>query len=790
MKQQKHKLIKRVLSVVLSLSMALCLIPSTVFAAEGDVAQIGEKTYATLDEAVEQAPEGATIELLQDCELTKGFNKTLTFTGNGKITINKQLTSNGEGWMCFGLYDSSRVLTFDGAGVEVEWSSEVGTAPWLMLSLSGTLNVTNGAKVSFTVDSGSTGNRNAIYMNASSVINVSNGSTFEIFGNETAGKEGQGIQLDQTGTANINVTGNSTFLIDGTNRGYVNSPTIYVENSNFTIQNCTANASNGGSFTAINSKVNYSNNVGHGLSASSITLKNSSLTADNNGYYGVYTTGGFSVDSTSVLTVTHNSYGGDCAGLKLTSGVTNGKVEAGAVVTITDNYCSGLSNNGKCVFEEDSKLTITNNNNDKGTTSNGGGIYNSGASANLTLPSDAVIYNNHADTAGDDVYNTGTVVLGSVGEKWALDDCDHIIDGWYQDGANARWDADGAKEHVTLVNPNTFTSLTALKAAHGIDAQDKTSYPGMDKVIVSNGEEVTNDSVAAGDTVNFKLESNVPDDLTNYIIPDVKDPEVVENEISTLANVPIEDRGEYSMTIHDQMDDALSLNPESIEVKIGDAVLDSQYYTVNTSTADGCDFEITMDLIALYKAGIITEEDIANATPITVTYTATLSASAVAGSYENTAWVTYPTGESEKPVVTVDTYGITIFKYDSATNAGLEGAVFEIYQKDESGAVITDSKVELTSGDDGYATLDGLDSGTYYIKETKAPEGYVCSDQELTVTIPDQAGTDNIVTVNFANTQIPHTGGMGTTLYTVGGAAIVAAAAVLFVVSRKKRQSK
>ena len=809
MKQQKHKLIKRVLSVVLSLSMALCLIPSTVFAAEGDVAQIGEKTYATLDEAVEQAPEGATIELLQDCELTKGFNKTLTFTGNGKITINKQLTSNGEGWMCFGLYDSSRVLTFDGAGVEVEWSSEVGTAPWLMLSLSGTLNVTNGAKVSFTVDSGSTGSRNAIYMNAGSKINVSNGSTFEIFGNETAGKEGQGIQLDQTGTANINVTGNSTFLIDGTNRGYVNSPTIYVENSNFTVQNCTNNGSNGGSFTAINSKVNYSNNVGHGLSAGSITLKNSSLTADNNGYYGVYTSGGFSVDSTSVLTVTHNSYGGDFAGLKLTSGVTDGKVEAGAVVTITDNYCSGLSNNGKCVFEEGSKLTITTNNNDKGTTSNGGGIYNSGASANLTLPSDAVIFNNHAKTAGDDIFNntTSTITFGKVGNKWALDgdpDCEHLIDGWYDDSNGARWEAHADTEEgnhiVEFINFGenglaTVTSLTALKAAHGIDAQDKTSYPGMDKTVETTDSEGNkiwsdNETVAAGDTVNFKLESNVPDDLMNYIIPDVENPEVVENEVSTLANVPIEDRGEYSMTIHDQMDDALSLNPESIEVKIGDAVLDSQYYTVNTSTADGCDFEITMDLIALYKAGIITEEDIANATPITVTYTATLSASAVAGSYENTAWVTYPTGESEKPVVTVDTYGITIFKYDSATNAGLEGAVFEIYQKDESGAVITDSKVELTSGDDGYATLDGLDSGTYYIKETKAPEGYVCSDQELTVTIPDQAGTDNIVTVNFANTQIPHTGGMGTTLYTVGGGLIVAAAAVLFVVSRKKRQSK
>lgn len=42
-----------------------------------------------------------------------------SITGTGKILIEKQLTSNGEGWMCFGLGDTSRVLTFDGPGVEV-----------------------------------------------------------------------------------------------------------------------------------------------------------------------------------------------------------------------------------------------------------------------------------------------------------------------------------------------------------------------------------------------------------------------------------------------------------------------------------------------------------------------------------------------------------------------------------------------------------------------------------------------------------------------------------------------
>ena len=481
---------KRILSALLTLGMVLTMLPVSVFATDydkdgdEDVAYADGTYYSTLDAAIKEVAEGATIELLQDCELATGFNKTLTFTGGHKITINKQLTSNGEGWMCFGLYNSSRVLTFD--GVEVEWNSEVGTAPWLMLSLSGTLNVTNGAKVSFTADSGSTGSRNAIYMNAGSSINVSNGSTFEIHGYDTDGKEGQGLQLDKTGTAEVNVTGGSTFLIDGTNRGYVNSPSIYVENSTFTVQNCTSNASNGGSFTAVNSVVTYQNNAGHGLSAGKVEIRNSNFTADQNGYYGIYASSGFLVDSTSTLTVTRNSSKGDFAGLKLTGGVTDGKIEKDAVVTITDNYCSGLSNNGKVVFEEGVDLTITDNYNDKGTTSNGGGIYNSGAAANLTLPSDAVIYNNHAKTAGDDIFNntTSAIAFSQVGSGWKLDDCGHAIDGWYDDSEGSRWEADKEPYHAVeftafeaLNGMTTVTGLTALKAAHGVEPIDPGEVP-------------------------------------------------------------------------------------------------------------------------------------------------------------------------------------------------------------------------------------------------------------------------------------------------------------------------
>lgn len=458
------------------------------------VAEVNGIKYSSLNEAVKEAAESSTITLLKDCELTEGFNKTLTFTGHHKITIPKQLTSDGEGWMCFGLYDPSRVLTFD--DVEVEWISD-GTAPWLMLSLSGTLNVTNGANLTFKFDSKTTKTRNAIYMNEGAVLNVTNASTFQILGVGTEGTAGQGIQLDKTGKSTINVSAGSTFLIDGTNRGYVNSPVVNVEDSTFTVQNCTSNASNGGNFTATNSKVTYQNNKGHGLSAGDVILKNTDFLSDNNGLYGVYVNGEFLVDKDSTMTVTNNSYDGDCAGVNLTAAVKDGRVEAGAVVTITGNKCSGFSSRGVCTFEEGSKLTITGNYNDKGSASYGGGIYNTKDTAHLTLPSDAVIYNNHAVTGGDDIYNTGEITFSRVGTDWTLDDCNHKITGWYDDSDNSRWEAHEKPYHINEFvkfernGMTTVKGLLSLKAAHGVDPINP-SDPGTTEWEHSKSKTATN----------------------------------------------------------------------------------------------------------------------------------------------------------------------------------------------------------------------------------------------------------------------------------------------------------
>ena len=77
----------------------------------------------------------------------------------------------------------------------------------------------------------------------------------------------------------------------------------------------------------------------------------------------------------------------------------------------------------------------------------GGGICNAGT---VTFGENTKLYNNHADQAGDDIYNRdgGTVNgIPAIGKGWSLDggeDCngeEHRIDGWYDDAADSRWQA-------------------------------------------------------------------------------------------------------------------------------------------------------------------------------------------------------------------------------------------------------------------------------------------------------------------------------------------------------------
>lgn len=133
----------------------------------------------------------------------------------------------------------------------------------------------------------------------------------------------------------------------------------------------------------------------------------------------------------------------------------------GGGVYIWDSTCSLTASNGT-VFRENSASNgggILNNGVltlKKGTSlvENSAGLYGGGlcSSGTVEVESGAKLYNNHAAQAGDDVYLFGkgsTMTLTKVGDDWMLDDCGHKINGWFLDGLDARWDADGKGEHVT-----------------------------------------------------------------------------------------------------------------------------------------------------------------------------------------------------------------------------------------------------------------------------------------------------------------------------------------------------
>lgn len=349
--------------------------------------------------------------------------------------------------------------------------------------------------------------------------------------------------------------------------------------------------------------------------------------------------------------------------------------------------------------------------------------------------------------------------------------------------------AEGSKTLTFGVdNPDDFLlTFTWFKDAVYWVSGDKTSYPGLEKwIVLENGDEVDADTAAAGDEVDFKLESNVPQDLLNYLEPDPADPPQV------AVNAIEPNSGTYPLTFHDNMDEAFE-NPTNFVVKVGDTVLtEGQYTLVTAGLTDGCDFEVTVDLAALYEAGLISEDDL-GVTPVTVTYTATLKEGTTAGDYYNTAWVSYPNSETEQDKVKVETFKIDVFKYDQADEKGLAGAEFALYDEtaiDQDGNLIEGATPVLegiVSGEDGHVVIDGLDAGKYALVETKAPDNYVKSDTPLMLAI--EAGIEpNVVNVKFANSKIPHTGGMGTTLFTIGGVVLLAAAGTLFVVSRRKQQ--
>ena len=200
---------------------------------------------------------------------------------------------------------------------------------------------------------------------------------------------------------------------------------------------------------------------------------------------------------------------------------------------------------------------------------------------------------------------------------------------------------------------------------------------------------------------------------------------------------------------------------------------------------------VTVNFASAY---IGTENEHAGKT-VTVEVTATVTET---GTYSNKA----TTNKASDPsTVEGETGSITINKVDKKDNV-LKGAEFSIASADgtklqfvevETGVYrlataddAENTKVTNVVATNGSVVVKGLDEGTYKIVEEKAPKGYSVVD------VPDQtisAGQNANITVKVTDTKLsalPHTGGIGTTIFTIAGCAIMVAAAFFFFASRKK----
>lgn len=368
-----------------------------------------------------------------------------------------------------------------------------------------------------------------------------------------------------------------------------------------------------------------------------------------------------------------------------------------------------------------------------------------------------------------------TDVQVKLPSDWKGEDTIVINNHGYVDGMVYAYLAEDSSnlEHAAINGGEKYDSFV-------LTTSDKVSLPGLEKTVEVKEDEYGDATTAAAkDTVNFKLESNVPENLKDYI----------EYSQSNTDWDGIAENGKaaaYTLTFHDQMDDELVLDPDSFIVTLirenKTETVDGKYYTLNTPAEDKCDFDLVLDLALMYNDGFITEDDLGT-TRIEVTYSATLAEDVTAGTFENEAWVTNNHDwETPHDIVTVDTYGIQVTKVETNTGIKLAGAEFTLYNSKH------DEVAVMKTEGDGLATFDGLDAGTYYLEETEAPDGYVCSEERITIVIPEEVGSDNFFRMEVYNSQIPHTGGVGTTLFTIGGAAIIVGAGIVFVVTRRRKK--
>ena len=283
-----RRILKRFTGLFCVLALCLSMLPVSALAAEDapsnqsttllsddNVAKIEENEYPTLDEAVNAAEDGATIELLADAT-TKGWNltKSLTITSAPDLAEKPTVTFEKDGIALWG-----KTLTFKGIDVVMNGVGSTPYGEWTWMTICASKDAVLALdNVNMTMDAtGSTGSPHAIYFCSNNKLNLTNGSVLTIKNYPNDALEWDGGD----GGYNVNIT-NSTFISDHNRSGFTGTFYATITNSKVDVVNSLGNGSNGSHFIIEDSEVNFNNNGSHGLSAGELSIDNSTVNTKNN----------------------------------------------------------------------------------------------------------------------------------------------------------------------------------------------------------------------------------------------------------------------------------------------------------------------------------------------------------------------------------------------------------------------------------------------------------------------------------------------------------------------------
>ena len=189
---------------------------------------------------------------------------------------------------------------------------------------------------------------------------------------------------------------------------------------------------------------------------------------------------------------------------------------------------------------------------------------------------------------------------------------------------------------------------------------------------------------------------------------------------------------------------------------------------------------------------------------VVVTYDVTITGTKVNNKVE------YGDGKHEADSnVTFYTGSIKLTKYEDAGKTPMAGAKFVVFKNTNDGvqyAVVKDGNIQswtavkgdatrLTTNRDGVIQVNGLNLGKYSFEEVEAPDGFTINTEKPEVEVTRENTTAqaelNPAATKMNDTNIiglPSTGGIGTTLFTIGGIVIMVVAAALYFANRKKTE--